>query len=76
MNEEISAPPRFRQVRRAATRMLVADLDAPDARTTLADLRTALCLAGGASPDEIDPTTGHWLGRPASTSFGPGCCCQ
>lgn len=34
-----------------------------DAQTSYHDLRAALCLAAGATLDEIDPVTGHYLGK-------------
>lgn len=35
--------------------------DTPDRRTSLADLRTALCLHTGVDIDDIDPASGHDL---------------
>lgn len=31
-----------------------------DAQTSYHDLRAALCFAGGATPDQVDPCTGHY----------------
>lgn len=51
--------------RRAATRLATVDMDHPDARTALADCRTALALARGCTVDDIDPSTGHDLSERA-----------
>lgn len=40
-------------------RMMTVPLEHPDARTSLADLRTALCIASGVDLDDIDPAAGH-----------------
>ncbi|WP_431784383.1 hypothetical protein [Streptomyces chumphonensis] len=40
---------------RAYHLLAFADRAAPDARTTIADARSALALAGGCHPDDIDP---------------------
>lgn len=36
-----------------------------DSRTSMNDARAALCIAGGVSLDEIDPSSGHDLSRRA-----------
>jgi len=35
-----------------------------DAQTSYHDLRAALCFAGGARIDQVDPCTGHYQGDP------------
>lgn len=49
----------------AAARLVAIDPHDPDARTSLADARAALCLARGVDLDDIDPATGHDLSRRA-----------
>jgi hypothetical protein len=65
----------------AATRhygavIVTTDPAAPDARTTLADLRTALCIASGIALDDIDPAQGYDTSRrsfdAARASWGQG----
>lgn len=50
---------------RARVRLVTLDRTVPDARTSLADARTALCLARGVPLSDIDPATGHDLTRRA-----------
>lgn len=59
----------------AATRhygalIVTTDPAAPDARTTLADLRTALCIASGVALDDVDPAQGYDMSR---RSFDTAC---
>ncbi|WP_158920588.1 hypothetical protein [Streptomyces sp. NBRC 109706] len=49
-----------RATRRAIARLMaVAATPGPDRRTSLADARTALCLARGTAIADIDPATGY-----------------
>lgn len=50
--------------------VVTADQAAPDARTTLADLRSALCIAHGVDLDDIDPAQGYDMSR---RSFDTAC---
>lgn len=43
--------------------IVTTDLSAPDAQTTLADLRAALCIASGVALDDIDPGLGYDMSR-------------
>jgi hypothetical protein len=45
--------------------MLLLPYDAPDRRTSLADLRTAICLKNGVAIDDIDPASGYDHSRAA-----------
>lgn len=47
--------------RRAMLRLLTIPADQPDRRTSLADARSAVCLARGVDVDDIDPASGHDL---------------
>lgn len=57
--------------RRARLRMLLlatpehphGSVRKADQRTSLADARAALSLAGGADPDDVDPCGGQWDGH-------------
>jgi hypothetical protein len=57
-------------MRRYGALIVTADQAAPDARTTLADLRTALCIASGTALDDIDPAQGYDTSR---RSFDAAC---
>ena len=52
-------------MRRAAMAISALPLDTPDRRTSLADLRAALCLELGVDMADIDPASGYSYSRNA-----------
>jgi hypothetical protein len=52
-------------VKRAAMAISALRVDAPDRRTSLADLRIALCLELGVDIADIDPASGYGYSRTA-----------
>jgi len=45
--------------RHPGSAMFLLPYDAPDRRTSMADLRTAICLKNGVHIDDIDPASGY-----------------
>jgi len=52
-------------MKRAALAISALPVDAPDRRTSLSDLRTALCLEIGVDMADIDPASGYGYSRDA-----------
>ena len=52
-------------MKRAARALRFLPVDTPDRRTSLADLRTALCLELGVDMADIDPASGYGYSRDA-----------